>query len=55
MHLATLMDGTRVAVKVQKPNIAIQMEWDLFFHKVILYGFEKLFDLPLLWSAGISL
>lgn len=52
VHLATLMDDTRVAVKVQKPNIAIQMEWDLFFHKLILYGFEKLFDLPLVWSAG---
>lgn len=51
VHLATLMDGTKVAVKVQKPDIAIQMEWDLFFHKVILFGFEKLFDLPLLWSA----
>lgn len=53
VHLATLMDDTKVAVKVQKPNIAIQMEWDLFFHKVILFGFEKLFDLPLLWTAGI--
>ena len=53
VHLATLNDDTKVAVKIQKPNIAVQMEWDLFCHKIILYGFEKLFDLPLLWTAGI--
>ena len=51
VHRATLKDGTPVAVKVQKPAIAIQIGWDLFFYRIVVLSFEKLFDLPLSWSV----
>lgn len=51
VHQATLKDGTRVAVKIQKPQIAHQMGWDMLCYRLILFTFEKLFDLPLYWSA----
>jgi aarF domain-containing kinase len=51
VHKAVLKDGTHVAVKIQKPEIAVQMGWDMFCYRVILFVFEGLFDLPLYWSA----
>ncbi|RKO93464.1 ABC1 family-domain-containing protein, partial [Blyttiomyces helicus] len=51
VHRATLPDGTSVAVKIQKPAIAKQIEWDLRVHRFVLLCFETLFDLPLRWSA----
>ncbi len=51
VHKATLKDGTKVAVKVQKPYIATQMDWDLKTYRLVTYCFEKLFDLPIYWSV----
>jgi len=51
VHKARLKDGTTVAVKVQKPQIRVQISWDLFMYKVLTYLFEKSFDLPLYWSV----
>jgi aarF domain-containing kinase len=48
-----LPDGTvgrrwqeKVAVKVQKPAIRKQMEWDLWSYRSLMYLTEKLFDMP---------
>ncbi|TPX32412.1 hypothetical protein SmJEL517_g04447 [Synchytrium microbalum] len=51
VHRATLQDGTQLAVKVQKPYIKVQMYWDLQTYKLLVFLFEKLFDIPLYWSA----
>ncbi|KAJ3320252.1 hypothetical protein HDV06_005396 [Boothiomyces sp. JEL0866] len=51
VHKATLKDGTAVAVKVQKPEIQKQIYWDMFCYRVVIFALEKLFDLPLYWSA----
>ncbi|RSH78956.1 uncharacterized protein EHS24_001879 [Apiotrichum porosum] len=40
-----------VAVKVQKPAIAKQMEWDLFSYKSLMWLAQKAFDLPLYFVA----
>ncbi|GAA6064589.1 hypothetical protein JCM10212_003765 [Sporobolomyces blumeae] len=35
-----------VAVKVRKPSVPKQMEWDLFCYRALLWSYEKIFDLP---------
>ncbi|GAA5939292.1 ABC1 kinase family protein [Sporobolomyces koalae] len=35
-----------VAVKVRKPAVPKQMEWDLFCYRALLWSYEKIFDLP---------
>eukprot|EP01134_Creolimax_fragrantissima_P003346 CFRG3346T1 len=50
VHRATLHDGTAVAVKVQKPCIERQVDLDLMTYRLIVYLFEKIFDLPLYWT-----
>eukprot|EP00284_Hemiselmis_tepida_P008096 CAMPEP_0174923976 /NCGR_PEP_ID=MMETSP1355-20121228/6940_1 /TAXON_ID=464990 /ORGANISM="Hemiselmis tepida, Strain CCMP443" /LENGTH=442 /DNA_ID=CAMNT_0016169717 /DNA_START=191 /DNA_END=1515 /DNA_ORIENTATION=- len=51
VHKARLKDGTQVAVKVQKPEIAVQLPWDLLCFRLLLFSFEKIFDLPMYWSC----
>jgi aarF domain-containing kinase len=51
VHKATLKDGTPVAVKIQKPEIEKQIFWDMLGYRVVLFAFEKVFDLPLYWTA----
>ncbi|KAJ3270867.1 hypothetical protein HDV01_007338 [Terramyces sp. JEL0728] len=51
VHKATLKDGTVVAVKVQKPEIQKQIYWDMMCYRVVIFALEKLFELPLYWSA----
>ena len=52
VHKATLKasvegrEGEVVAVKVQKPAIAKQMEWDLFSYRSLMWLCEKVFDIP---------
>ncbi|OXB36500.1 aarF domain-containing kinase [Cryptococcus neoformans] len=43
--------GKVVAVKVQKPAIAKQMEWDLFSYRSLMWLSEKLFDMPMYFVA----
>lgn len=50
VHKAVLKDGTDVAVKVQKPNIAVQCFWDLAVFWLVLHILEYIFELPLIWS-----
>lgn len=51
VHKAVLKDGTKVAVKVQKPYLQKQMDWDLRTYSLLTFLFEKVFDLPLTWSV----
>jgi len=39
-----------VAVKVQKPNIAVQNSCDLAVYHLMLFVVERSFDLPLEWT-----
>ncbi|KAL0247555.1 hypothetical protein I308_103625 [Cryptococcus tetragattii IND107] len=43
--------GKVVAVKVQKPAIEKQMEWDLFSYRSLMWLSEKLFDMPMYFVA----
>ncbi|KAJ9145269.1 ABC1-domain-containing protein [Coniochaeta hoffmannii] len=47
VHWARLPDGREVAVKVQKPEIAKQIGWDLWAFKVVTRVYTAWFDLPL--------
>ncbi|KXX82610.1 putative aarF domain-containing protein kinase 1 [Madurella mycetomatis] len=47
VHWARLADGREVAVKIQKPEIAKQIGWDLWAFKVVMRVYTWWFDLPL--------
>jgi aarF domain-containing kinase len=47
VHWARLPDGREVAIKVQKPEIASQVGWDLWAFKVVMKVYTWWFDLPL--------
>ncbi|KAK4043819.1 putative aarF domain-containing protein kinase 1 [Parachaetomium inaequale] len=47
VHWARLADGREVAVKIQKPEIAKQIGWDLWAFKVVMKVYTWWFDLPL--------
>lgn len=52
VHRARLKgSGKLVAVKVQRPDIPIQIELDLFAYRTLLYVYEKVFDLPVYFIA----
>ncbi|KAJ3117970.1 hypothetical protein HDU96_004646 [Phlyctochytrium bullatum] len=52
VHRARLKTTNQeVAVKVQKPEIPKQIDLDLFAFRAVTYLLEKIFDLPLYWSA----
>ncbi|RIB09016.1 ABC1 family-domain-containing protein [Gigaspora rosea] len=54
VHRAKLKNGTPVAVKIQKPDIRRQMDWDLLAYKALMHMYEYIFDLPLVWSANYT-
>lgn len=47
VHWARLPDGREVAIKIQKPEIARQVGWDLWAFKVVMRIYTYWFDLPL--------
>lgn len=47
VHWARLPDGREVAIKLQKPEIAKQVGWDLWAFKVVTRIYTWWFDLPL--------
>ncbi|THH00806.1 hypothetical protein EW145_g7027 [Phellinidium pouzarii] len=47
VHYAVLPNGQKVAVKVQKREIAQQVDWDLWAFGAIMYLYTKFFDIPL--------
>ncbi|KAL4970146.1 ABC1 kinase family protein [Aspergillus stella-maris] len=46
VHWARLADGREVAIKIQKREIARQIEWDLWAFKVVTWIYSKVFDIP---------
>ncbi|KAG0364193.1 hypothetical protein BGZ54_007756 [Gamsiella multidivaricata] len=54
VHKATLKDGTVVAVKVQKPEIQVQIEWDLIAYRWLIKVYEYIFDLPLSFAVDYT-
>jgi len=55
VHKATLLDGTVVAVKVQKPEIQVQIEWDLRAYRMLIKAYEYIFDLPLSFAVDYTI
>jgi len=51
VHKARLHDGTKVAVKVQKPLIEKQVAADLWAYRMVVWGLELAFDLPMFWTT----
>jgi len=54
VHKAKLREtGEIVAVKVQKPDVAIQVKWDLAAYRAVMWMFEHwAFDLPVYFVVG---
>ena len=52
VHWARLPDGREVAVKIQKPEIAKQIGWDLWAFKVVMNVYSRWFDLPFTGIVG---
>ncbi|KAB8237041.1 ABC1 kinase family protein [Aspergillus alliaceus] len=46
VHWARLADGREVAVKIQKREIAQQIQWDLWAFKVVTWIYSRVFDIP---------
>lgn len=46
--------GDWVAVKVQKPDIKKQMEWDLFAYRALLWTYERIFKIPMYWTVDFT-
>ena len=46
-------NGEWVAVKIQKPDVAKQVEWDLGAYKAVMWMYENwVFDLPVTFLSG---
>ncbi|KAL8293621.1 hypothetical protein RQP46_000322 [Phenoliferia psychrophenolica] len=41
-----------VAVKVRKPSVPIQIEWDLFAYRALLWAADKAFEIPVAFVSG---
>lgn len=55
IHRAKLKTGEWVAVKVQKPDVGKQVEYDLGAFRVVMWLYENyLFDLPVYFTVGMS-
>ncbi|EAW09327.1 ABC1 kinase family protein [Aspergillus clavatus NRRL 1] len=46
VHWAKLADGREVAIKIQKREIAQQIQWDLWAFKVVTDVYSRTFDIP---------
>ncbi|KXN84680.1 ABC1 family protein C10F6.14c [Leucoagaricus sp. SymC.cos] len=40
-----------VAVKIQKPDVGVQMEWDLAIYRTVMWMFESVFELPVYFAV----
>ncbi|KAJ3324180.1 hypothetical protein HDU93_002856, partial [Gonapodya sp. JEL0774] len=54
VHRAKLKDGTKVAVKVQKPYIRTQIGWDLATQGLVTHIIEWIFDIPMSWTLDYT-
>ncbi|PLB52609.1 putative unusual protein kinase [Aspergillus steynii IBT 23096] len=46
VHWARLADGREVAIKIQKREIAKQIQWDLWAFKVVTWIYSRMFQIP---------
>ena len=53
VHRAKL-NGQAVAVKIQKPNVAVQAAWDLRLYAILLRCLEFSFDMPVTWTFDFT-
>ncbi|EPY50869.1 atypical/ABC1/ABC1-B protein kinase [Schizosaccharomyces cryophilus OY26] len=52
VHEAILPSGEKVAVKVQKPSVSKQMNWDLLVYRCMMYVYDKwIFHIPLYFTV----
>ncbi|KAG6331736.1 hypothetical protein ID866_7355 [Astraeus odoratus] len=52
VHRAKLKTGEWVAVKIQKPDVSKQVEWDLGAFRIVMWMFENwLFDMPVYFAV----
>ncbi|KAF8556700.1 ABC1-domain-containing protein [Imleria badia] len=52
VHRAKLKSGEWVAVKIQKPDVTKQIEWDLGAFRMVMWIFENwMFDLPVYFAV----
>ncbi|KAF9236791.1 ABC1 family-domain-containing protein [Melanogaster broomeanus] len=52
VHRAKLKSGEWVAVKIQKPDVSKQIEWDLGAFRMVMWMFENwIFDLPVYFAV----
>ncbi|KAG9312628.1 ABC1-domain-containing protein [Chiua virens] len=52
VHRARLKSGEWVAVKIQKPDVTKQIEWDLGAFRMVMWAFEHwMFDLPVYFAV----
>lgn len=53
VHRARLKSGEQVAVKIQKPDVNKQVEWDLGAFRIVMWMFENwIFDMPVYFAVG---
>ncbi len=53
VHRAKLKTGEWVAVKIQKPDVSKQVEWDLGAFRAVMWIYEHwLFHLPVCFAVG---
>ncbi|KAI6152704.1 ABC1 family-domain-containing protein [Pisolithus thermaeus] len=51
VHRARLKSGEWVAVKIQKPDVSKQVEWDLGAFRIVMWMFESWFDMPVCFAV----
>ncbi|KAI5999734.1 ABC1 family-domain-containing protein [Pisolithus marmoratus] len=51
VHRARLKSGEWVAVKIQKPDVSKQVEWDLGAFRIVMWMFENWFDMPVYFAV----
>lgn len=51
VHRARLKSGEWVAVKIQKPDVSKQVEWDLAAFRIVMWMFESWFDMPVFFAV----
>lgn len=55
VHKAKLKSGEEVAVKVQKPAIQKQVDWDLWAYRGLVWIYEKyVFDIPMYFTVDYT-
>lgn len=55
VHRARLKSGEEVAVKVQKPEIQKQVDWDLWAYRLLVWVYEKyVFDIPMYFTVNYT-